>query len=348
VAWAKWLTDQPEDSLGYFSIRGEPLFDYGLEHGDDLEKFFAPFLHTPAGGLVGFWLIGGRAIAKAPIVHIGSEGEHSFLAPTLLEFLKRIAKEQTQVHDIGFEEFQPAVLRAFKKWLAQQKPELPSTRSFPDFAGWMQAWYDRHLAENDAIRELQRLGELLKKNVKGSEIWRVAGYRIFCIGKAFQVTGPNGTPPPQRVRDAIEELVRPLRLARAKRTPDRGLWITAYVKIYSSGRAMLSADYLTRPEVPGRGVHLPKKYIKISAQDLKADLKRYPRSERWRPDWFDAILSPPRPTKKEKNPMETVKFWLEFGFTRTEAKAMAAEQKQANADLAQAERSLAETIARFP
>jgi hypothetical protein len=113
---------------------------------------------------------------------------------------------------------------------------------------------------------------------------------------------------------------------------------------------MLSADYLTRPRVTGTAYE-DARYIAISTKDLKADLKRYPRSARWTPDWFATILSPPKPVtppKKEKDPLETIQFWLDCGYTRAEAKAEAEEHRKLNAELAASEARLAAILARFP
>src|SRR5689334_3312555 len=89
----RWLATQRWGSLGYFNVQGERPSDGYCESFSDFTDQFALFLHTPSGGLAGYWLHEGCNPASPPIVSLGSEGQLAVVGNSLRHFLSRWAKD---------------------------------------------------------------------------------------------------------------------------------------------------------------------------------------------------------------------------------------------------------------
>ncbi len=91
VDFAGWLEGRAWGGVGCFDLVGQfsenaPLFDSSL-----LRNEFALFMRLPDGSAVGTWYPNAGNAELAPVVLIGSEGQHEILEPSLEGFLAKIA-----------------------------------------------------------------------------------------------------------------------------------------------------------------------------------------------------------------------------------------------------------------
>src|SRR3954468_18237520 len=92
--FAGWLDGRPWGSVGCFSLVGDFPALAPIVDGSPLRDQCALFARLPEGSVVGCWYgTGGRA-ANAPIVVLGSEGQHEIIAASLEGLLAKIAVQQ--------------------------------------------------------------------------------------------------------------------------------------------------------------------------------------------------------------------------------------------------------------
>jgi hypothetical protein len=79
---------------GYMKIRPDEFGGLVTWFGGDAEMAsqFAPFGAGPDGSILAFWLLNGTDTRNAPVVHLGSEGDHCMVvARDFREFLRLFA-----------------------------------------------------------------------------------------------------------------------------------------------------------------------------------------------------------------------------------------------------------------
>ncbi len=144
---------------GHFELTGDGQKET-LASFDGDEQAAAQFIlfgRDSDGSSYGYWLHGGRALDKAPIVFLGSEGGGTVLANTLEEFLALLVVGQDELGFnvlSGFEIEEPEdpseELLAFRVWLQEElgikKPRDPNAvvarakKRHPDLDAWCDAW----------------------------------------------------------------------------------------------------------------------------------------------------------------------------------------------------------------
>jgi len=78
----------------------------------------------------------------------------------------------------------------------------------------------------------------------------------------------------------LEPLFRSIREQRVQTLPERGLWFSSWVKIGSHGGATLCCNFMEEPKVLDERPIIPK-------ADYKRDLRDFPRSKHWMPEWLE-------------------------------------------------------------
>ena len=113
------------DRVGYpisgcMKIRADDCGGLVSWFGDDtkMASRFAAFGAGPDGSFLAFWLMGGRDAREAPVVHLGSEGDHCFV-------VARDFREFLQLFAIGYDELGFDDLSVLPKE--------------PESAGWLRA-----------------------------------------------------------------------------------------------------------------------------------------------------------------------------------------------------------------
>src|SRR5258708_38924750 len=97
--FAAWLQGRAWGSVGCFSLVGDFTDSAPIVDGSPLRDQFALFARLPEGSVVGCWYgIGGRA-ANAPIVVLGSEGQHEIIATSLEGLLAKIALQRFEADE---------------------------------------------------------------------------------------------------------------------------------------------------------------------------------------------------------------------------------------------------------
>src|SRR5262245_38530761 len=91
IDFATWLDGRPWGSVGCFEIVGQFSDEAPIVDGGPLRESFALFGWLPEGSSFGAWLGAGDDVTSAPIVVLGSEGQHEILATSLEGLLAKIA-----------------------------------------------------------------------------------------------------------------------------------------------------------------------------------------------------------------------------------------------------------------
>ncbi len=282
--FGNWLKSKRAGSVGYFSLRSERFNDYWIENGADLHPNFAFFVRDPTGGQIGYWLYDGRTTVVPPIVMVGSEGELSILSDTLEQFLERLAAGNTQAPDLDSRDQRGNEDAELAKWLESRTVNIPiqSHRDHPDLKKWMENWgqQQREWIDKDSLH--LQIADKLRKFVKpNAEPWETANFDVLLVGTQFKMWhrsfGPKAMP--QNDIADLEGLFRTVREQRAKKTPERGLWFSSWVRVGLQGGAVLCCNFLDEPQISDE---------LIPSSDYESDLSAFPRSQHWMPDWLRA------------------------------------------------------------
>ena len=249
---------------------------------------FALFTRLPEGSVVGAWYgTGGRA-DKAPIVVLGSEGQHEIIAASLESLLAKIAVQRFE-EDSEWTDFTPhedvddATLE-LAEWLIDrldgkdlEKLAEPPT-GLPDFGGWMAKWC-RDREEFWAVHPIMvELAERLTAHLPtGKNPWDTTSFDVAIVGQQYQVRVLRRGWQVVEEAAAIEPLLRRLRDERWCAQNNLGLWYSMSFAFSANGRIWPHFDYETRPTIGGAPADL---------DEARADLRRAPRPERWVPAWL--------------------------------------------------------------
>lgn len=282
--FANWLKCKRAGSVGFFFLQSERFNDYWIENGSDLHPNFAFFLRDPTGGQIGYWLCDGRATVCPPVVMVGSEGELEILSETLEDFFGLLAQGKTQAPDLDSRDQGGTEESEFERWLKARTVKTPVQRrqDHPDLKQWMETWGQQQRDWINGDPSHLQIADKLRRFVKpNAQPWETANFDVLLVGTQFKMWhrsfGPK--PMPQSETADLEGLFNSVREQRAKKMPERGLWFSAWVKVGLQGGAVLCCNFMDEPRI------LDEQPI-IPASDYEHDLRVFPRSEHWTPEWL--------------------------------------------------------------
>jgi hypothetical protein len=253
---ATLIQDWPWGAIGYFSMRGARLNDHWIELGADLWDQFGLFIHLADGSEIGIWFHEGAVPGAEPVLLIGSEGDVSILAPNLKYFMTYWAQGDGPL-DLAFsiDEETPERIAERQDFgdrmltLIQREPHPPIGAEIPDPELFMTAYGDAALAQLAADPLMIAIAELMDAHVPQSqEVWHRVGFAIAAAGPYIEVLAPLSEDGETRVPFPECEALIPLLLqAREDRAigkhTRRGLWHSAILWIYSTGRVYIEASW---------------------------------------------------------------------------------------------------------
>jgi hypothetical protein len=286
--FAAWLDGRPWGSIGCFDLAGQFSEQAPIVDGSPLRNDLALFLHLPDGSAVGSWCRPGIAVEDAPIVVLGSEGQHQILASSLAGLFAKIALQRFEAEgewtDFTPHEDSDDATAELAAWL-RKRPGLKHLErtaeirsGLPDFAHWMRKWCsDRedYWAAHPVMAELAQ--RLMAHRPAGKNPWDSTGFEIAIVGTQYQVRVLRRGRQPIDEAAAIEPLLRGLRDDMWRTQPDIGLWYSMRFKLKVNGHILPYFDYETRPMFGD---------IPADLAQARADLARAPRPARWTPSWL--------------------------------------------------------------
>lgn len=296
-----YIRDKEWMSLGATRLLGDRMDDYWLEHGVDLWPHFGTFMHLPDGSRVAEWFREDAPPGPNPIVYIGSEGETRIEAPSLEAFLaswalaafddkgdlvaagKSVALPSELIRDAdddvadGRPAFAKFLEAKFGRPLNDVVEAAPPSAPFETF---FKDWGDRQRASIATDPILKSIAAKLDAYVpRGKESWERVSFQVNCAGSKCEISGPGG---PKTLLPEEQDLIQLVQAAREARTQGanavRGLWHSAQILIYPDGSCHIAADWAAEPKF--------RDGSKPAAADIAADLKRFPRSQRWMEPWM--------------------------------------------------------------
>jgi len=316
LEFAEWIRDKPVWSLGDLDVQGARLSDHWAEEFSDLSPNLVPFLHMGEGSLIAFWRLDPSAAVSPPVVLIGSEGSLKFLADSLAQFLGKLAagntgvelldpkrpRDETKLRKLPewLQRFiahmaaqitdnpEPPDLRPkLATWLSKRNlPQEPPARTHPDFREWFKAWQSAKWAQMDADPVRQEITGILREYsnppVDAPRLWN-AQFGVAFVGNRFHIHDRNGELP-RELHARLEPLFRAERVRRAGVIPARGLWFSCSFRVYQTRPANLVCDFLREPDPEDSG-------SPISNEEYAADLRAFPRTAYWTPNWLREKLA---------------------------------------------------------
>ena len=299
---ARYLKDKAWLSLGAFRLRGDRMDDYWIENGVDCWPHFGFFMRLPDGSRVGQWFRDGESSDNIPIVYIGSEGEVRMEASSLEEFLAVWALAQfdqkgnlvarDQRVSLPFELLYETDSGApdgrgdFLDFLRQRLGRDPRTiiRPHPPhepierfFKEWGETQRQK-MATDPALRAIARI---LDSHIpRGKERWDRVSLDIRVAGERCEIDAPESPKQPIAEEREIAPQVLEARVARATGIHAvRGLWHCASILLTPDGECRIAANWQREPVF--------RDGTRPSADEIAADLARFPRSARWMEPWMD-------------------------------------------------------------
>lgn len=286
--FAAWLEGRPWGTVGCFDLLGNFAETAPIVDGGPLRDNFALFARLPEGSVVGAWNPVGCDMATAPIVVLGSEGQHQILAGSLEGLLAKIALQRfedegewtdfTPHEDVedGTDELADWLSRRVAPKTLEQLAELPD--DLPDFSRWVGKWcVDREQFWASHPVMLQLADRLKAHRPQGKNPWDRTHFEVSLAGGQFQIRVLRRGRQPVEEADVVEPLLRELRDAMWHEQSSLGLWYSMSFVLSADGRIFPRFDYETRPtfnEIPA------------DLAEARADLVRAPRPTKWVPVWL--------------------------------------------------------------
>jgi hypothetical protein len=288
--FAAGLADGPWGSVGCFDLVGAFAEQAPIVDGSPLRNQFALFMHLPEGSSVGAWCLPDRPVEAAPIVVLGSEGQHQIIAPSLAGLLAKIALQRFE-EDGEWTDFTPHedvddATDELAEWLCERlgvddlEPLAAMPKDLPDFAAWMGKWcHDResYWAGHPRMKELA--SHLTAHEPAGQNPWARTSFEIAIVGTQYQVRVLDRGRKPIKEAAAIEPILRGLRDEMWQAERDLGLWFSMTMRLGADGSILPSFDYEMRPTFDD---------VPADVAQARADLARAPRPARWTPPWLAA------------------------------------------------------------
>lgn len=257
--FASWLDGRTWGTVGCFSLVGDFADLAPIVDGGPLRKSFALFMRLPEGSVVGLWFppdaTPGTTPDTAPVVVLGSEGQHEILAPSLAGFLAKIAlrhfTEEGEWSDFApHEDFDDAT-PDLAGWLTARlgvpdlHPVAQAANDLPDFTGWMDKWCSDREDYWAAHPAMIALGRAIKAHKpKDKKPWTPGtSFEIAIVGEEYQIRVLRRGRQPIDEAAAVEPILRNLREELFREYPDLGLWQSMTLVLYGDGRVLPSFDY---------------------------------------------------------------------------------------------------------
>jgi hypothetical protein len=298
---AIFVRDQEYRSLGDFLMPGSRMDDFWIQNGADLWPYFGMFIGLPDGSRVAQWFREGGGPGDAPIVYLGSEGDNRIEAPNLEAFLAAwalaafdkkgaLAADGNKV-SLPFEllrgehkeaeDRRPALLAFLREHLGEDprnfiRPPEPAA-SLLEF---LEAWGEREQQRMISDPLLLAIAKQLDRYIpRGKEWWQWETLFVRAAGGRCEIDTPEAGKRPLPEEKEIIPLVLEAREARAQGIHAvRGLWHKATIRLAPDGQCRIMGDWVRQPNF--RDGKPP------AAAEIAADLKRFPRSERWIESWM--------------------------------------------------------------
>jgi hypothetical protein len=286
--FAAWLEGRPWGSVGCFDLVGRFAENAPIVDGAPLRENFALFARLPEGSVVGAWNPAGCDMTTAPIIVLGSEGQHQILASSLEGLLARIAlqrfEEEGEWTDFTPHEDVDDTTDELANWLRkrlgtrtlEEFAELPA--ELPDFDRWVGTWCVDREAFWSVHPMMKELADGLKAHrPEGKNSWDRTAFAVAISGAQFQIKVLRGGWQLVEEAAAIEPLLRNLRDQMWRDQSAFGLWYSMLFWLSADGRILPSFDYETRPTFGEQPADLV---------EAMADLVCAPRPARWVPAWL--------------------------------------------------------------
>jgi len=298
----RYLEDKPWRSLGDFTLRGDRMDDYWVEDGADCWPHFGFLMRLPDGSRVAQLFREGASPDNVPIVYLDSEGEVRMVASSLEEFLavwalagfdsagdlvasghrvslpfdllyqadsgapdgradfldflrQRLGREPQAI--IGPHPSHEPIERFFEEWSETQRQKMATDPTLRSIAGILDAYIPR-----------------------GKQPWDRVSLDIRVAGARCEIDAPEGPKTPLAEEREIIPLVLAARAARATGVHAvRGVWHSAAIGLTPDGLCRIAANW-QRESVFRDGT-------RPTADEIAADLARFPRSARWMEPWMN-------------------------------------------------------------
>jgi hypothetical protein len=295
------LEDKEWLSLGDFTLRGDRMDDFGIENGADCWPHFGFLMRLPDGSRVAQWFREGASPDDVPIVYIGSEGEVRMVASSLEEFLAVWAlagfDDTGNLVANGHRVSLPSDLRYqagsgasdgrpdFLDFLRQRLGRNPQTiiRPHPPhepirrfFDEWSETQRQR-MATDPTLRSIAAILDAYIP--RGKQPWDWVSLEIRVAGERCEIDAPEGSKTPLAEEREIIPLALTARAARATGIHAvRGGWHCAAIHLMPDGLCQIAADWQREPVF--------RDGTRPTADEIAADLARFPRSARWMEPWM--------------------------------------------------------------
>ena len=314
--WLVWLESGGGGvaTTTFCALEGDWLDDFWIDYGSDLSESFSFFLRMFEGSRIGIWHRAGIATDVAPVVLVGGEGDAEVLGDTTTQFLSRLASDpELNLIDLPpgaeFEPFRSDLERWIHARAARLAPgpgrgvddTVRSTGA--DFRAWLDhesaSSADRAQTDPKVIAIQTVLdGFIPPGRLADLKPWESLRFDINCVGDHVRVTERNYGPQP--VPPEVEHQLRPLavgyRRSRAASVPGRGAWFTAAFRRGALGWATPACSFEDPPEFEVSERPVSRQALQtynggfIGPEDYRKDLRDYPRSDRWMPDWLVEVV----------------------------------------------------------
>ncbi len=295
------LEDKEWLSLGDFTLRGDRMDDFGIENGADCWPHFGFLMRLPDGSRVAQWFREGASPDDVPIVYIGSEGEVRMVASSLEEFLAVWAlagfddtgnlvangHRVSLPSDLRYQARSgaPDGRRDFLDFLRQRLGRNPQTiiRPHPPhepirrfFDEWSETQRQR-MATDPTLRSIAAILDAYIP--RGKQPWDWVSLKIRVAGERCEIDAPEGSKTPLAEEREIIPLALTARAARATGIHAvRGGWHCAAIYLMPDGLCQIAADWQREPVF--------RDGTRPTADEIAADLARFPRSARWMEPWM--------------------------------------------------------------
>jgi hypothetical protein len=297
----RYLEDKPWRSLGDFTLRGDRMDDYWVEDGADCWPHFGFLMRLLDGSRVAQWFRKGASPDNVPIVYLDN-GDLRMVARSLEEFLAvwalagfdktgnlvanghRVSLPSDLLYqaDSGAPDGRADFLDFLRQRLGREPqaiigphpPHQPIERFFEE-------WSETHRQRMAADPTLRSIAGILDGYIpRGKPPRDRVSLDIRVAGARCEIDAPEGPKTPVPEEREIIPLVLAARAARATGVHAvRGVWHSAAILLTPDGLCRIAANWQREPVF--------RDGTRPTADEIAADLARFPRSARWMEPWMD-------------------------------------------------------------